>query len=251
MIPKLPPDSLNQYQVSATLGGYSTDGTIAKPSGSQTAVEPNPNVLVQQITSVTLAIDQLSTLYVNVTNTAGSAASNLAVTTSGAKKTKLNPTVYKYSLATATNANGNITLSGMEWDSYSYALPSGYYIVSAAPVQPAALSPNSAITENLVVTQNASWPLISSMTPISGDTGTANASIAITGSNLTSTSTVVLEQSGQSNITATGCTSTGSNPTMTRTCSLNLTGAPTGSWNVVVTNATGSATQTGGYSVNP
>jgi type II secretory pathway pseudopilin PulG len=251
MIPKLPPDSLNRYQVTATLGGYSTDGTIAKPSGSQTAVELNPNVLVQQITSVTLAIDQLSTLYLHVVDTSGNPISALSVTTTGAKKTKLNPTVYKYSLATATDSSGNITLSGMEWDSYSFAVPSGYTIVSASPYQPSALSPNSALTENLVVSQSSSWPVISSVSPVAQNTGTPAASIAISGSNLPSTATVLLQQTGQTNITATGCASSGSNPTMTLTCNLNLTGAATGSWNIAVINSTGTTTQTGGFSVNP
>jgi type II secretory pathway pseudopilin PulG len=251
MIPKLPPDSSNQYQVIATLGGYSTDGTIAKPSGSQTAVKLNPNVLSQQITSVTLAIDQLSTLYIHAVDTSGNTISSLAVTTTGAKEIDLNPAVYKYSLATSTNSSGNITLNGMEWDSYSFAVPTGYYIVSASPYQPSPLSPNSAVTENLVVSQNASWPVISSVSPISQDTGTTALSLAITGSNLPSTSTVKLEQSGQSNITATGCVSTGSNPTMKLTCNVNLAAAATGNWNIVVANATGATTQTGGFSVNP
>jgi type II secretory pathway pseudopilin PulG len=249
VIPKLPPDSSNQYQVTATLPGYSTDGTIAKPSGSQTAVGLNPNVLVQQTTSVTLAIDQLSTLYLNVVSTTGAPISGLSVTTTGAKETKLNPTVYKYSQAASTDANGNITLSGMEWDSYSFSVPAGYYIVSASPYEPAALSPNSSLTEDLVVSQSSSWPVISSVSPVSQSTGTASFSLAITGSNLPSSATVVLTQTGQTAITATGCTSSGSNPTMKLTCNVNLTGAATGNWNIAATNATGTTTETAGFSV--
>jgi type II secretory pathway pseudopilin PulG len=250
-IPKLPPDSSNQYQVIATLGGYSTDGTIAKPSGTQTAVKLNPNVLNQQVTSLTLAIDQLSTLYLHVVDTNGNPISALSVTTTGAKETELNPTVYKYSLAKATSSTGNITLSGMEWDSYSFSVPSGYYIVSASPYQPAALSPNSALTENLIVSQNAAWPAITSISPSSQDSGTAAMSLVITGSNLPATSTVNLEQTGQANITGTGCASSSTNPTMKLTCIVNLTGAATGNWNLVVANGTGSTTQTGGFIVNP
>jgi hypothetical protein len=251
LIPKLPPDSLNQYQVTATLGGYSTDGTIADPPGAQTAVKLDPNVLVGQITSVTLAIDQLSTLYINVVNTSGAPISGLAVTTTGSKQTKLNPTVYKYSLATATNASGSITLSGMEWDSYNFAVPAGYYIVSSSPYAPSALSPNSSLTENLVVSQSATWPVITTVTPSTQDTGVSAVSVAIVGSNLPSTATVALSQTGQTNITGTGCTSTGSNPTMKLTCTLNLSSAATGIWNLSVTNSTGKTTQTGGFVVNP
>ena len=102
MIPKLPPDSANRYQITASLPGYSTDGTIPDPAGSQTAVELNPNVLAQQITSVTLKIDRVSTLYLHVTDTSGNPINNLAVTTTSAKQIKLNPIVYKYSQTTSS-----------------------------------------------------------------------------------------------------------------------------------------------------
>ena len=38
VIPNLPPDSNNRYQVTAIYPGYSTDGTIPDPPGAQTAV---------------------------------------------------------------------------------------------------------------------------------------------------------------------------------------------------------------------
>jgi len=245
VIPKLPPDSQNRYQVTATLANYSTDGTIPDPPGAQTAVELNPNVLVQQITPVTLAIDQISTLYLHVVDTSGNPVSNLSVTTSGAKKIKLNPTVYKYSQAASTNTSGNITLSGMEWDSYSFVVPSGYYLVSSSPYAPAALSPNSSLTVNLVVSQSSSFPTISTITPQSDSAGSTN-TIAITGTNLASSS-VQLNMSGQTSIP---CTSvTGSSTSIS--CSVNLSGAATGKWDVAVTKSGNTATQSGGFSVTP
>jgi hypothetical protein len=250
-IPLLPPESNNSYQVTATLGGYSTDGTIAPPGGGQTAVEPNPNILAQQVTNITLTIDQLSTLIINATNTSGAAISNLAITTSGAKLTKKNPNVHKYSASATTSATGAITLNGMEWDSYSFSVPAGYYIVSGNPYVPLALSPNSTGTENLVISNNANWPAIVSVTPLSETGSNGTISMSITGSNLPSTSTVNLTMSGHSNITGTGCTSSGSSPTQVLTCNLNLTGAATGTWNIVVANSTGTTTQTGGFSVIP
>jgi type II secretory pathway pseudopilin PulG len=250
-IPLLPPESNNSYKVTATLGGYSTDQTISPPGGGQTAVEPNPNILAQQVTSITMTIDQLSTLYINAVNTSGAAISNLAITTTGAKLTKKNPNVYKYSASNTTNATGQITLNGMEWDSYSFAVPAGNYIVSTQPYSPAPLSPNSSATVTLVISNSATWPVIASVTPISEKTGQAAASISVTGSNLPATSTMAIAMTGQTNIVATGCTSSGSNPTMVLKCNLNLTGAATGTWNMILTNSTGSTTQTGGFSVIP
>jgi len=251
VIPDLPVDSSNQYQVSATLPGYSTDGTIAKPSGSQTAVELNPNILANQITSSTLAIDQLSTLNLQVDDTSGAPMPGLSVTTTGSKETKKNPIVYKYSVATATNSTGGITLGGMEWDSYSFSVPAGYYIVDSSPYVPTALSPNSALTENLVVSMSSTWPAIASISPTAQASGTSSFSVAITGSNLPAASTVSLHMTGQTSITATGCTSTGSNPSEVLTCNVNLTGAATGNWNLVVTSGVGTVTQPGGFDVSP
>ena len=251
VIPDLPPYSNNSYQVTATSPGYSTDGTIAPPGGGQTAVEPNPNILDQQITSITLAIDQLSTLSVHVQDTSGNLISNLSVTTTGDKKTKLNPTVYKYSTATSTDSSGNISLANMEWDSYSFAVPAGHYIVSVQPYEPVALSPNATQSVTLVVSTSASWPIVASVSPSSAQTGTSSASIAITGSNLPSSATMQLQMSGQTSISGTGCTSSGSNPNQVLTCSLNLTGAATGNWDIVVTNGTGTVDQAGGFSVTP
>jgi type II secretory pathway pseudopilin PulG len=249
VIPRLPPDSANRYQVTASFPGYSTNGTIPDPAGSQLAVKLNPNVIAQQITSLTLSIDQLSTFYAHVTDTNGNAVSGLAVTITGAKKIKTNPDVYKYSQASTTNSTGDIALTGMEWDAYSFALPSGYYVVTSSPYAPVALNPNSSQTVNLVVTTSSGYPTIKSAAPVSAATGVSSVSVAVTGTNLNSGTTLKLTMAGQSDIVASGCVSTLSNTKLT--CTLNLTGAATGSWNMVVTNGGNVATETGGFSVTP
>ncbi len=249
MVPKLPPDSNNGYQVTATLPGYSTDGTIPDPSGSQTAVELNLNVIAQQSSPITLKIDVLSTLNLHVVDTSGTPINNLSVTTNSSKQIKLNPVVYKYSQATATDASGNIALAGMEWDTYSFVLPSGYYLVSSSPYVPVILGANSTATANLMVSQSNTYPTIKSAIPISAQTGTAALSLKITGTNLSSGSTMVLKKSGQTGITTTGCVSGGSNTTLT--CTANLTGAVTGAWDIAATKTGNTATQTGGLNVTP
>ncbi len=249
VIPNLPLDSSNRYQITASLAGYSTDQTIPDPSGSQTAVELNVNVLLQQVTAVTMTIDRTSTLNVHVVNTSGAAIPSLPVTITGAKQIKLNPTVNKYSSTTSTDASGNIALPGLEWDSYTYTLPNGYYLVSTQPYAPTVLSPNTSQTVNLVVSNSSNFPTITTATPIKATTGTNPVSIVLTGTNLTSGSTVKLKKAGDPDITATGVVSSGSNTKLT--LSVNLTGADTGSWDIVVTTGAGTVTQTGGFSVTP
>lgn len=250
-IPNLPPDSNNEYQVAATLPGYSTDTTIPAPSGTQTAVELNPNVLVQQVTSVTMTIDRTSTLSISVVDTSGNPIANKAITVTGAKETMLNPIAYKYAQASTTDSGGDISLTGMEWDSYSYAPPAGYYLVSSQPYAPTALSPNSALSVKLVLSTNSNYPAISAVSPTSGQTGTSTVSLTLTGSNLPSSTSVTLLQAGQPTITASGCASSGSNPTMILTCNLSLTGAASGTWDIAATTGVGTVTQTGGFSVTP
>jgi protocatechuate 3,4-dioxygenase beta subunit len=249
VIPKLPPDSGNNYQVTASLAGYSTDGTIPDPPGAQVAVKLNPNVLAQQITSLTMAIDQLATMSLHVVDTDGNPVSGLAVTTTGAKQIKTNPVVYKYSQPSTTDASGNISLTAMEWDGYSFGVPSGRYVVTVSPYAPVALQPNSSKSVNLVVSTSSSWPTITKAAPASGATGSNPLSLVITGTNLTSSSTLKLKLSGQSDITASSCVSSGGNTTLT--CSLNLTGAAQGNWDIDVTVNGKDVIQTGGFSVTP
>ncbi|HVQ44045.1 MAG TPA: carboxypeptidase regulatory-like domain-containing protein [Candidatus Saccharimonadia bacterium] len=251
VIPKLPPDSNNNYQITASLPGYSTDGTIPEPPGAQTAVKLNMNVLAQQINPITLTIDRLSTFYVHVTDTSGNPMNALSVTTSGTKPIKQSPTVYKYSQATATNATGDITLSGMEFDltGYNFAVPTGYYVVTVSPYAPLALGANSSSTANLVVSTSSSYPRISQATPLTQQTGTSTFSLKITGANVPTGTSVKLKKAGQSDIAATGCASSVGNTIIT--CNVSLTGAATGAWDLAVTNSGNTATQTGGLNVTP
>lgn len=249
IIPKLPPDSANRYLVTASLPGYSTDGTIPDPAGTQVAVKLNPNVLAQQITALTLAIDQVSTLYLHVTDTNGNPMPNFAVTTTGAKKIKTNPDVFKYSQAASTNSTGDITLSGMEWDGYSFSLPGGYYLVTSSPYSPVALNPNSTTSVDLVVTTSGGYPTIKSVAPVSGATGASSVSIVATGTNLSNGTTLKLRMSGQTDISATGCTSSLGNTKLT--CTLSLAGATTGLWDIVIGNSGNNATQVRGFNVTP
>jgi competence protein ComGC len=249
VIPNLPLDSTNAYQITASLAGYSTDQTIADPPGAQTAVELNLNVLLQQVTTVTMAIDRTSTLNVHVVNTSGTAMPSLPVTISGAKQIKLSPTVLKYSAVSSTDSSGNIALPGMEWDSYSYSLQAGYYLVSVQPYAPSILSPNTSQTVNLVVSTSSSAPTISAATPISGATGTTPVSIKLTGTNLNGSASVSLKHAGQPDITGTSVTSSSGNTVLN--FNVDLTAATTGAWDIVVTTSGGGVTQTGGFSVTP
>lgn len=246
VIPKLPPDSNNRYNIVVTKSGYSTDQTFADPAGSQTAVLVNPNILVQQITDVSFSIDRLANVNVTVVDTNGAAVNGLTATVRGSKTTYANPTVYKYQQNHTTDAGGGITLTGIEWDSYSFILSSGYYLVATIPYQPVPVPPQDTTAIKLIVSTDASWPRITKIDPNSDTTGDPT-SITITGNNLTSGTTITFKRAGSSDIVATGVISSGGGTTLTGI--VNLNGAATGAWDVVITNGGKQVTQTGGFNV--
>lgn len=246
VIPKLPPDSNNRYKIVVTKSGYSTEQTYPDPAGSQVATLVNPNVLVQQITDVSFSIDRLASLTVEVVDTNGAPVAGLSTTIRSSKTTYTNPTVFKYDQAHTTDAAGRFTVGSIEWDSYTASVPAGNYILATIPYQSFVVQPQEATTIKLVVSTDSTWPRISSINPIDGATGEQPA-VTITGANLGSGSTITLKRSGSSDIVATGVSSGGGGSTLTG--NLNLTGAATGSWDVVINNGGKQTTQTGGFSV--
>ena len=247
-IPNLPIDSSNDYNVVVTKAGYSTEQTIAEPAGTQTAYRLNPNVLLQQVTSLYLPIDKLSNLTVNVKDPTGAVLANSAITITGAKKTKLTPDVYKYSQVSTTDATGTIALTGIEWDSYSFTPPTGFYLVTASPYAPLALSPGVSQTINLVLSATSTLPRIVKVAPATGSVAAGTVAVTITGANMPSGTTVKLKKAGSTDISATSVVSTNGGATLTMNFS--LTGASAGTWDIAVTS-TGTTTQPGGFIVTP
>jgi hypothetical protein len=91
----------------------------------------------------------------------------------------------------------------------------------------------SYVSPSLVATVSA--PIISGISPTSGYNSSI-ATVTITGTGFLTTPSVVLTQSGQTNISATSVSVTG---TTSITCQFPITGKPAGSWTVIVTNPDG------------
>lgn len=73
---------------------------------------------------------------------------NVTFFLTGAKHLGENPVLPKYSQTHVTGATGQITIPGLEWDTYGFA-PVGYTILRAEPNVPAALAPNTTLTVTL------------------------------------------------------------------------------------------------------
>jgi len=237
VIPKLPPDSNNNYQVIATSGGYSTDQTYPSTAENPNPVLPNVNIIVQQVTNLTLSIDRLSTLKIKVVgNETGLPLPNLELGIRGGKLIYQNPDVPKFEQTKTTDNQGEIILTNIEWDSYTITPPAGYFVAATKPYQPISLAAGTTQEVTIKLTTSPTAPIISSILPISAP-NTGPIQVTIFGANFSTSTQVQLTKSGQSPISGTNISV---NPNHTEiTTDFDLTGAQRGVWDLVIINPNG------------
>ncbi|HWP61142.1 MAG TPA: carboxypeptidase-like regulatory domain-containing protein [Candidatus Paceibacterota bacterium] len=156
------------YHVSVTEAGYSTAQTY--PATSQNT-NPNPGnltVSANQTTSATFAIDALGQKSIQLLAWIGGQSTTtmgvVSLSLQGAKTIGTGPSglVYKYSSTLASGANGSLSVPGLEWDTYTIAVPasSGYDIASACSPQPEALAPGASQTSTLYLAAHTANSLL-------------------------------------------------------------------------------------------
>jgi len=107
-----------RYHITVAKSGYSSDQTYP-PGSPANPVQPDATVATQQLTITTLAIDRVSTLTLTARNGFCAAAPGMDLLMTGTKLIGTLPDVPKYTQAHATGANGTLTLSSVEWDTYT------------------------------------------------------------------------------------------------------------------------------------
>lgn len=87
---------------------------------------------------------------------------NLAVTVRGLKTIGNSPTIYKYNSTSTSNASGEISLSQIEWDTYTVEVSSmsGYETAEVCAVQPELLSPGESQLTRIYVATNTPKTLL-------------------------------------------------------------------------------------------
>jgi hypothetical protein len=246
-IANIPPDNQNGYHIVVTKDGYSTDYTTPRTAQNPNQHQPDVDVNVQEVTIQTLAIDQLSTMNVTVKNEAGSAIPNIQITATGSKITQINPELPKNVYTQTTNASGVATFTDIEWDGYAITVPSGYQIISTSPYQLVDLQPSSTMEVVVAATTNSNWPVITSVNPSAGITGTS-VDIAIEGDNFTGGSTVLLRRQGQSDVLPANTNVAPNEKSIDVTFS--LSGVATGAWDLVIISSGQTVTQIEGFIVS-
>lgn len=231
VIPKLPPDTAQNYHIEISKAGFSSD--ITYPIGGSITNPANPDfgMIAQQTVTKTFVIDRVGDLALTIYDQLGQPLQGLPVTVRGEKQLSSSPIVYKYSQSHTTDQNGVISLAGIEWDSYVVAA-NGYTVLSSTPYQPLSLSPGLILNARITMAANPNqYPSISQINPITPDLS-ASAILDVTGANLSSAASVVLKKAGQPDRAATSVSSTSSD---SLSATFNLVGITSGNWDVVVT----------------
>lgn len=246
MIPNLPPSTHNDYHIIATKNGYSTDMTYPRTSQNPNALVPDVDVSVQQVTNQTLIIDRVSKLVIDLVDKAGLPIPSSPLHIEGTKEKYFNPSTPKYIGDFVTDANGHLELENMEFDDYRLSIP-GKYILSSSPYLPISLGPNVTLNTRMVMSDLSSDLSISNCVPKDGKTG-ERIYFTITGENFSNEVTVkILFPGNNHEINATNISVKQGKEIEAE---IDLAGAETGFWNIVITNPDASAiTQPNGFEV--
>lgn len=145
------PPGTNTYQVTVSRSGYSTDKTYS-PGTPPNPLQPHATVALQQVTQVSLSIDQVSAFNVSTVASDCSVLPNINFTLSGSKLIGTAPDTLKYNSSFATDGTGSKSIPDLEWDTYQAVLNNVSYVLEGAiPPAPFSLSPNSTQNVSLVL----------------------------------------------------------------------------------------------------
>lgn len=260
-VPTLPPDSHNNYHLTATKDGFSTDLTWPRTAQNPNAVIPDVDVLIQQVTFQTLVIDYIAKMTITVKDEAGSPVPNTVINVTGSKLRYFNPNCPKYTTdqtyaqtwctvnpAVSTDANGVLVLNDLEFDDYTITVPT-WNIAATSPYQPIHLDAGADIGISLTVTHSTSMPMITGIEPLQGKRGEI-VSVTISGYNFTDTTTVELVNKDGTRLAGTNIVVSKHAGIDTLDVDFDLNGNPKEFKDVVITNPGGEAViQVNGFEV--
>lgn len=164
------PTSTNAYQISISKPGY----TSAKTYTSGAAANPNPlqphaTVASQSVTAISFAIDRTSTINVTSQDYLCRAIPSVGFNQVGLKLIGSGPSVYAYSNSSITDSSGQISISNLGWDTYTFTSTSSLYDLSGSmPLSPLTINPNTTTALALVFEPKATSTLLATITDAGG-----------------------------------------------------------------------------------
>lgn len=150
------PARVNGYHIVASKAGYTTDQTYPITASNPNPIKPDATIVDGTVTSVSLAIDLVSTLNIYTLNNLCQGIDGVNVNVKGAKLIGLNPDVLKYDHSFASVA-GLIGLNNLEWDTYTPTLLSGqsWVVMGTSPIQKIDVLPGTTQNYNIILSANS------------------------------------------------------------------------------------------------
>lgn len=177
------------YKVTVTKSGHSSDRTY----GTEEVInplKPHGTVLQGEITELTFTLDLTAELRVLTTGRREinyPAFSGVQFRLKGSKTIGTNEfdePVYKYDQAHSSGAGGQVTISGLEWDTYEIYIPnpSSIDLAGTNPISPLSLLPGQSLNLTIVTTAASGNNLLTIVQDASG-TPIATATATLIGPN--------------------------------------------------------------------
>lgn len=143
------PPGVTAYEITVTKDGYSTDQSYTPGAvGNPNPTKPHTTVATQTVSQISFAIDQTSELDFVSMNNLCSPVGGMDFSLTGAKLIGTSPNVYKYTGAHTTNGSGQLTLSDIEWDTYTLNFTDAAYdLVGSIPTMP--LTVNAGVDQDI------------------------------------------------------------------------------------------------------
>jgi prepilin-type N-terminal cleavage/methylation domain-containing protein len=174
------PPGVNTYQVSVTKNGYSSDQTATSTVSNPNPTKPNATVVTQQVTSLSFIIDKLSTATVDTVTDTCTPVPSVPFTVQGTKTIGTNPVLFKYNQSKTTNGSGTVTLSSLEWDTYSFSLGGTIYdLIGSNPLVAVPVLPDSVQNIDLIVAPRNPKTLVVSVKDATNNLPLSDAEVTI------------------------------------------------------------------------
>lgn len=145
------PPGVEAYEITVTKAGYSTDQTyLTGAVGNPNPTKPHATVSTQQLTQISFAIDQLSSLEIASVNDTCGAVPDITFNLEGSKQIGVD--VPKYSAAKVTDGSGLLSLASLEWDTYDLDLTdAAHQLAGVIPLFPLSVNPGTSQNVKLIV----------------------------------------------------------------------------------------------------
>lgn len=136
------PTGTLSYDITVSKNGYSSDYTVVASESNPNPVKPPANVVGQNVTEISFAIDRVGSIAFHSINTACSAIGGVGFNLHGSKVLGTNPNIYKFNQDFTTNGSGEYNFANREWDTYLLTLlGTSYDIAGTIPMLPLSLTP--------------------------------------------------------------------------------------------------------------